>query len=310
MTAKSNLVFTQHRGLVRTVSWSPNGMMLASGADDKTALIWGTDGTLQQKLLHADSVHTLAWSPDNQRLVTGTSNQVTFFRSQDGQALRSLQPTPTGMISELAWSPHGQAWVAASMTDTQAVVINPATYIIQTAFTGHTTSVEGVSWDASGQTVASCSMGGIIRVWNAATGQELHGYYQDGTAPTRAIAFAPTGTQLAVGSNDGVVHIWSGVVCQQQGNGQFGLQCLDAPLRLQATTQAIRALAWSPDARFLAVGSMDGLLSVWYPAQQPQKPLFTMQNAAGVRSIAWSPDGTNLASASGNAVTIWQLFGR
>jgi WD40 repeat protein len=308
--AKSRLVFNKHQGLVRAVSWSSNGKMLASGSDDKMALIWGADGTLQQKLLHADSVHTLAWSPDNQRLVTGTSNRVTFFRWQDGHALISLQPTPTGMISSLAWSPHGQMQVAASMTDTQAIVINTASYIIQAAFTGHTTSVEGVSWDANGHTVATCSMGGIVRVWNAVTGQEIHGYYQDGTAPTRAIAFAPTGGQLAVGSNDGLVHIWQGLACQQQGFSLFGQQCLDPPLRLPAAKQAIRALAWSPDARFLAVGSMDGLLSVWYPARQSGKPLFTVQQKAAVRSIAWSPDGRNLASAAGNTVTIWQLIGR
>jgi WD40 repeat protein len=121
-----------------------------------------------------------------------------------------------------------------------------------------------------------------------------------------AAAFAPTGMLLAIGGNDGKVRLWNGLVCQQQGNGQFGLQCMDTPQRLSVSKNAVRSLAWSPDGRLLAVGTQDGILSVWDVAKN-QKPLLTMSLKTIVHGLSWSPDGKYLASAAGNVVTIWAL---
>jgi WD40 repeat protein len=306
-TLRSQITFTGHQGTVRSVAWSPDGSMLASGADDKQVLLWGTDGVIQQKLAHSVAVWALAWSPDSQRLVTGASNQVTFFQRTDGKVLMTLTPDGPGMVTSLAWTPHEQMQLVAGLTDNRAIVWNPVTYESQTTFTGHTTAVEGVSWDASGQTVASCSTGGVVRVWNAVGGKELHGLYLDAQLPMTAIAFAPAGTLLAVGGNDGIVRIWNGLACHKQKNGPFGLQCLDMPLRLLASSNGIRTLAWSPDARLLAVGSVDGVLSLWFPEKQSQKPMMKLQMQDTIHSLAWSPDGKKLALAMAHKVTIWNV---
>ena len=64
--------------------------------------------------------------------------------------------------------------------------------------------------------------------------------------------------------------------------------------------------AWSPDARFLATGADDGIVAIWYPAQS-QMPLLTMHHQLPVLALTWSPTGKQLATASGNTVTIWEL---
>jgi len=281
--------------------------MLASGADDKQALLWGIDGVVQQKLAHLAAVWALAWSPDSQRLVTGAGNQIAFFQRTDGKILMKLTPDGAGVVTSLAWTPHKQMQLVAGLTNNQAIVWDTMTYVVQTTFTLHTTTVEGVSWDASGQTVASCSTGGVVRVWNAVEGKELHGLYLDAQLPMTAIAFAPIGALLAVGGNDGVVRIWNGLVCHKQKNRPFGLQCLDMPQRLLASSNGIHTLAWSPDARLLAVGSVDGILSLWFPAKQSQKPMVKLQMQDTIHSLAWSPDGKKLASATAHKVTIWNV---
>jgi len=65
-------------------------------------------------------------------------------------------------------------------------------------------------------------------------------------------------------------------------------------------------LAWSPDARFLATGGDDGILAIWYPTQS-QTPLLKIAHNAPLLALAWSKDNKQVATASGNNVTIWGL---
>jgi WD40 repeat protein len=75
------------------------------------------------------------------------------------------------------------------------------------------------------------------------------------------------------------------------------------------STTPVRALAWSPDGRFLAVGTDDGILTLWYPAQS-QTPLFSLPLKNTIHSLAWKPNGNQLqlAAASGNAVMLWKVM--
>ncbi|HLI89497.1 MAG TPA: EsaB/YukD family protein [Ktedonobacteraceae bacterium] len=305
--AKPLLSFTQHHQIVRAVKWSPDGMLLASGADDAHLFIWSAGGNVRLDIPHGASVQALAWAPDGRRVVSGSGHQVAFFDVQTGQMLARSTHRHTGTVTSLAWTPHNAMQVVSGAADRLAIIWNTTDYLPQTIFTRHTAAIESVSWSADGQAVASSSLGGVVRVWNAASGLELHGLYYDGGISLRTLAFAPSGVRLAVGGDDGRVRLWNGLTCGQQRSGVFGNQCLDAPQRLPAAQQALRSLAWSPDGRLLAVGAADGTLSLWYPAQG-QQPLFTVQMGASVHSIAWSPQGDRLAAASGNTVAIFGIM--
>jgi WD40 repeat protein len=302
--AKLMLTFTVHQQIVRSISWSPDGTMLVSGADDTQVLVWNMKGIVQQHIPHRAPVHALAWSPDGQQLVTGAANQVAFFNPLTGAVLARSTNQHVGMVTSLAWALHNQMQVVSGAADMRAIVWSPTNHQPETIFTRHTTPIDAVTWAADGQTVASSSQGGVVRIWNAVSGQELHAPYIDAQIPMRAIAFAFSGAQLAVGGDDGVVRLWNGLTCQQQ---VMGTRCLDVPMRLRASKQAIRTVAWSPDARFLAVGGNDGMFSLWYPMQS-QKPLLSVKQTAAVHSIAWIPDGTQIAVATGNTVTLWKLM--
>lgn len=304
--ARPALVFSQHQQPVRTVTWSPDGKMLASGANDALLLTWDLDGTVHIRKQQAGAVRAVAWSPDGQKLVAGAANLVMFLNPLTGVALSQPMQVHTAAVTTLAWSPRQPALVVSGALDKQAIVWNTATYMPQTIFTGHTSAVESASWASDGQTVGTSSHGGVVRVWNAGNGQQVHGFFMDTQRPTRALAFAPSNGQLAVGGDDGVVRFWNGLVCQQQGQGNFGNQCLDMPQRLQAHKGVIRTLAWSPDGRFLATGGDDGILAIWYPAQG-QTPLLKVRHNAPVLDLAWSSSGKQVATASGNTVTIWGL---
>jgi len=308
VSATPALTFASHQQTARVVAWSPDGRYLASGGDDSLLLVWGIDGVIRQRVSYAAAVTALAWSPESERLVTGAANQVTFLTALTGTVLASFPHEHLANVTSLAWTAHNQQQVVSGALDQRAIVWQTTQYQSQTIFTRHTAPIEAVSWAPDGQTVASSSHGGVVRVWNAESGREIHPLYQDARLPMRAAAFVPTGTQLAVGGDDGIIRLWNGLMCQNAGVINGGPICLDMPRRLQTSHNPIRSLAWSPDARYLASSGDDGSFSLWDPAKM-EKPLLTMpvQPGSSVLSLAWSPTGNQLATATGKIVIVWNL---
>jgi WD40 repeat protein len=304
--ATSLLVFSQHQQSVRSVTWSPDGKLLASGASDAQVLIWDLNSTVQVRKAQADVVRSVAWSPDGQQLAVAVANQVQFLTPLNGALLAQPAQIHTDTVTTLAWSHRQPELLVSGALDKKAVVWNTTSYTPQTIFTGHTAAIESAAWASDNTTVVTSSLGGVVRVWNAGNGQEVHGFFLDAQLPMRAVSFASTGGLLAVGGDDGTVRLWNGLVCQSQNQSGFGTQCVDVPQRLHAHKGHVRTLAWSPDARFLATGGDDGVLALWYPAQS-QTPLLKIAHNAPLLSLAWSADNIHVATASGNNVTIWRL---
>lgn len=297
------LVFQRHQQTVRSVVWSPDGTMLASGASDKQLFTWNMNGQVQLNKGLGATVHALTWSPDGRHLAAAATNQIFFLNAQNGMTEAHSTHTHHANITTLAWSPQQPQMLVSAGLDKLAVIWNTQKFQPQTFFRLHTAGILAAGWASDGQTVASSSQGGAVRVWNAPNGQELHGFFFDGAVSMNAVAFNPRGTSLAAGGMDGKLRLWpGGLTCQQMGKGQ----CLDAPQRFAGHTQAIRALGWSPDGRFLATGGDDGRLLIWYPAQS-QTPLVKVAQNAPVLALSWSPDGKKIATASGNTITLWAL---
>ena len=305
--AKRVLVFSQHQQTVRSVTWSPDGNMLASGANDAQLLTWDLGGTVHVHTQQAGAVRAVAWSPNGQQLVAGVANLVMFLNPQTGAAQAQPAQVHTAPVTALAWSTRQPLQVVSGGLDKKAVVWNAASSMPQTVFTQHTTAIEAASWAADGQTVGTSSLGGVVRVWNADNGQQTHGLFMDAQLPMRALSFVSSSELLAVGGDDGIVRLWNALTCQLQGQGGFGNQCMDMPQRLYAHTGAVRTLAWSPDGRFLATGGDDGILAIWHPARA-HNSLLKVRHTAPVLAVGWSSNGKRVAVASGDTVTIWELY--
>ncbi len=85
---------TKHDAAVNAINFSPNGRLLASGSDDRTAIIWDTESGKPKHILkgHDQTVRAVRFSPDGSLLASGSGNaSVVLWDVASGHLRRVLR---------------------------------------------------------------------------------------------------------------------------------------------------------------------------------------------------------------------------
>ncbi len=117
------------------------------------------------------------------------------------------------------------------------------------------------------------------------------------------LGFDPIRPRLVVGHGDGTLVFWD---LLQGTAAELGWDAQEAQ-RLPGSGGAVDGLAFSPDGRYLAVGSQDGSVRLLDPLSGGL--LATLRGHAGtVRALSFSPDGRRLATAGEDrSLRFWRL---
>ena len=154
---------------------------------------------------------------------------------------------------------------------------------------GHARAVTSVAVSADEQTIVSGSDDGLVKVWDARTGQEklsLAGH----TRPVRSVAITADGLRIVSASFDGLVKVWDAHTGKEQ-------------LTLKGHTGAVLSMAVSGDGRRIVSGSADLTAKVW---DAGGKEKFSLKGQSGaVPSVAMSGDGRCIVTANSATATVW-----
>jgi len=186
-------------------------------------------------------------------------------------------------------SPHAVGLTAAP----KSAAADPELAQIQwrTAIPAHFSAVFAVDISPDGETIASGSHDGTVKLWNARTGAPIAALA--GHAGTvGAVAFSPKGRTLYT-ADAAAVHAWDVSTHEQQR-------------QLVGHTAQVSSVAVSRDGTHLASGGFDGTVRLRDAATGTARLVLT--HGAGVRifSAAFSPDGTRVASAgSDGRIDVW-----
>ncbi|MFP5274060.1 protein kinase domain-containing protein [Coleofasciculus sp.] len=285
-----------HWGSVEAVAISPDGLILASGSADATAMLWQLPEGREYHTLngHIERVCAVTFTPDSQCLATGSYDQtIKLWQVQNGQLILTL----TGhkkWISSLAISPDGQILASGSNDGTIKLWHIQQGRELYT-LTGHTTYINEIAISPDGESIASVSGDGTVKLWQISTGEEQNSF---GDSQLRfgffySVAFSPDGQLLATGKSDGTITLW-----QLETRRELGT--------LKGHNQRVRTLAFSPDGYTLASGSMDKTIKIWQ--LYDRQTLATLNGHTWeVYAVAFSPDGETLVSGSmDKTIKVWR----
>ncbi len=239
------LTFAGHSGSVNTLSWSPDGRLLASGSEDKTVQIWQVWQTITGQRFrtytsHSGPVNTLSWSPDGRLIASGSQDKtVQIWETNTGLCLRTYTGH-SGPVYALSWSPDGHLLTSRSEDETVQVWQTITGQRFRT-YTGYSGLINSLNWSPDGRLFASGSQDKTVQIWEANTGRVRHTYTGHSTL-VEILSWSPDGRLLASGSQDKAVQVW------EANTGKHLCTYTEH-------STDINALSWSPDGCLIASAS-------------------------------------------------------
>ena len=194
-----------------------------------------------------------------------------------GRRLRDLEFNGFVPMS-LAFSPDGKEIVMGSDREHALYIFDAATGKCLRKITGHADAAVAAVYSKDGKTIASASKDKTARIWDAATGKELHRFAEP--EPTADAALSPDGKLLAVKTAK-AVYLWD-VVTEKEVH------------RFEQGSGELRPLAFSPDGKTL--GS-DGV--VWDVTTGER--LYKCEGGL-IGDMAFSPNGKTIAAGGYDGV--------
>jgi WD40 repeat protein/serine/threonine protein kinase len=325
------LTLKGHAGKVLSVAFSPDGEHIATTGYDHTVRLWKASTGESAMILRLDpaKVEHICFSPDG-KLLAGSDDRsmIKLWNAQTGSEVRVYRGH-SGAINSLEFAPRGGLLASAGSDGTIHVW---DTTVEQEAMTlrGHFNIVRAV-FQPGGERLASGGHDRFVRIWDANTGRALHSFEAHAGA-VLSVAYHPQGRILASAGRDRMVRLWdtqtdgewltqpelrlAGALASGRTSALAALPWLLARAPLPRIVQNLRGheddvtcLAFTPDGRCLASGSVDRTVRIWDP--ESGALLRVVQHDAPISALAFSPDGKFLATATteGKAVLLWEVIG-
>jgi WD40 repeat protein len=324
--------FRGHRDWIRSVAFSANGRLLASGSDDSTVRIWDVETGEMQHVLEVERgwVYSVALSavpvgPSRIRVVAAGSDDssVTLWDLDTGRQVKMLKDHP-GCVNSVAFSSDSARLAVASSSivrvwDMEALggkagLKETTGASLDYRDIPHDNTVRSVAFSPGGQLLITACDDAKVRVWdmqrtwkdaglgpseeNQAQAERKQEDAQDAANTSQE---AQTDEQHNIPSNSDA----DGVAKEPKRS--------PTPLQiLEGHRDAINSVAYSARSQLIASGSDDGTSRVWRRGSEKFEAFYTLDGSRSpnpVKSVAFFEDGASsyLASSINDSIDVWEM---
>jgi WD40 repeat protein len=157
---------------------------------------------------------------------------------------------------------------------------------------GHSQRSDGLAFSPDNRYLASASSDSTIRIWDAATGNELR-VLKGHAAGVRTVAFSSDGQLMASGGIDGRVKLWDAASGRELAS-------------FDAHKGRVNTVVFSRDSKLLASGGIDNAIKVWDVATKTEVKTLT-GHMSWVTALSFADNQTLVSGSADKSIKRWNL---
>lgn len=294
LDALYNEAVIYRKGAWKGLSWSPDGVHLATGIERNGVGIWEakTGELISKPDIGSEALLDISWNRKGTKFAF--ARLMGAGEIWDFESLKPLRREKTAIKHRVAWSRDGET--LASVDDENQITLFDSKTWKKDILNSSMGRPADLAW-GKGNRLAAAYRDGTLHIWNTGTG-EIEQVFR--CPSISSISWSKSGTKIASIGRIGEVSLWD------PSTGGAATKLEMAPDTRRYTTPGSTPLVeWSPQENFIATAERGEMVSVWDISTGRRTKEFRGLRH-WVNALAWSPDGERLA-AVGRGLHIWSL---
>jgi WD40 repeat protein len=292
------------QGDIRSLSWTNNGRVLATGGNNGTVKLWSSDGSFLKEIdwnkvsKNCHAVRSVSWTKSGEILAIGRDDGSFALWNYNTSVLREIpfnkdRKECNHSVRSLSWTKDDK--ILAIGRNNGSVEFSNDNGLVVKNISAHTGRISRLSWNKDGQILATGGeKDGYVKLWRRDGSLLKARAIDQGTAGVMDISWKNDGKNLVIGADDNSVILWN-----IDDSSKFR--------KIITNQRSVWSVGLGNSGKTLATGGFDGSVKLWdFDNSSLIKRIST--DHRHIRSMSWTDDGKILATGGDDgSVKLWHL---